>query len=113
MPESSAPARDRTSRVLTAGGTLRVHDDDGADDLDLLITSTDSPARVLRNEGGERNQRLRVRLAGTTANRDATGAAVRVVSAAGTADAGQAITIQEGKGVVARDPLRAVPAGTR
>jgi hypothetical protein len=59
-------------------------DYDGDGDLDLLVTTNNGPARLLRNEGGERNQRLRLRLAGRTSNRDAIGAFARVAHASGT-----------------------------
>jgi hypothetical protein len=43
----------------------------------------DGPARLLRNDGGNRNHWLSLRLVGTKSNRDAIGAVVRVRSAAG------------------------------
>src|SRR5205085_12616589 len=52
-------------------------DYDNAGDPDLLIAANNGPARLLRNDGGT-NHRLRVTLAGTTSNRDAIGASVRV-----------------------------------
>jgi hypothetical protein len=58
-------------------------DYDGDGDLDLLITVNNGPARLLRNDGGNRNHRLRVQLRGTRANRDAIGAAARVTHAGG------------------------------
>jgi enediyne biosynthesis protein E4 len=58
---------------------------DGDGDLDLVITDNRGPARVLRNEGGEKNQHLRVKLVGgAKSNRDAIGAFARVTSANGT-----------------------------
>jgi hypothetical protein len=58
---------------------------DGDGDLDLVITTNHGPARVLRNDGGEKNQHLRVTLVGgAKSNRDAIGAFARVTSANGT-----------------------------
>ena len=47
-------------------------DNDG--DLDLVVTETNSPARLLRNENGNQNGWLRVKLVGTRSNRDGIGA---------------------------------------
>ena len=58
-------------------------DFDGDGDLDLALTALNGPARLLRNDGGNRNNWLRVRLAGTGSNRRGLGAAVRVTSASG------------------------------
>jgi hypothetical protein len=58
-------------------------DFDGDGDLDLIESTNGGPARLLQNDGGERNHRLRVRLVGTKSNRDAIGAAVRVTVASG------------------------------
>jgi len=51
-------------------------DYDGDGDLDLLITSNNGPARLLRNDGGNQNQWLRVRTHGAASNRDGIGAKV-------------------------------------
>ena len=56
---------------------------DGDGDLDLVVTALNGAARLLRNDGGNRNNWLRVRLAGTRSNRRGIGAVVRVSSAAG------------------------------
>jgi hypothetical protein len=56
------------------------YDNDG--DLDLIVTSNNGPARLLRNDGGT-NQMLRVQLHGTSSNRDAIGARVRVAGDSG------------------------------
>jgi hypothetical protein len=53
-------------------------DYDGDGDLDLLITSNNGPARLLRNDGGNQNQWLRVRTHGAASNRDGIGAKVTV-----------------------------------
>ena len=59
-------------------------DYDGDGDPDLLITTNNGPARLLRNDGGERSHRLRLKFVGSKSNRDAIGTFARVTSAAGT-----------------------------
>jgi hypothetical protein len=55
-------------------------DIDGDGDLDLAITANNGPAVLLRNEGGNANNWLRVKLAGTQSNRDGIGAKVTVTT---------------------------------
>jgi hypothetical protein len=62
--------------VVGRGAAYADYDADG--DLDLLITTNNGPARLLRNDGGNQNQWLRVRTNGTTSNRDGIGARVTV-----------------------------------
>jgi hypothetical protein len=56
-------------------------DNDG--DVDVVVSNVGQQAVVLRNEGGNRNQWLGLRLAGRKSNRDGIGARVKVVSASG------------------------------
>jgi hypothetical protein len=68
--------------VVARGAAYGDYDGDG--DPDLLITTNNGPARLLRNDGGERRSRLRARFVGTRSNRDAIGAFARVTTSSGT-----------------------------
>jgi hypothetical protein len=67
--------------IVARGAAYADYDHDG--DLDVLITTNHGPAYLFRNDGGNRNQWLCVRLVGTKSNRDGIGAVVRVESASG------------------------------
>ena len=58
--------------VVGRGSAYGDFDNDG--DLDLVITESNGPARLLRNENGNQNDMLRVKLVGTRSNRDGIGA---------------------------------------
>jgi enediyne biosynthesis protein E4 len=75
---SGAPLQEA---VVARGAAYGDYDGDG--DPDLLITTNNGPARLLRNDGGERNHRLRLKFTGTRSNRDAIGTLARVTTAAG------------------------------
>ncbi len=62
-------------------------DNDG--DIDILVTNNGHPPQLLRNDGGNRNHWIAVRLIGVRSNRDGVGAKVRV-SAAGVTQTDQA-----------------------
>ena len=63
--------------MVARGAAYGDYDNDG--DLDVLITINNGPARLLRNDGGNRNNMLRVQTIGTTSNRDGIGARLDVV----------------------------------
>jgi hypothetical protein len=135
---------------VARGAAYGDYDNDG--DLDVLVTANNGPARLLRNEGGNRNRVLRVRTVGGKSNRDGIGARVTVTAEGGAKTwgtvktgssycsqselpltfglgsapraarvevvwpsgatdvltnvaAGQAVTIEEGKGLVAAVPV--------
>jgi hypothetical protein len=67
--------------IVARGAAYADFDRDG--DLDLLISTNHGPAYLYRNDGGNRNHWLCVRLAGTKSNRDGIGAVVRIESASG------------------------------
>lgn len=67
--------------IVGRGAAYADYDGDG--DLDLAITESNGPARLLRNDGGNRNRWLRVKVRGTKSNRDGIGARVTVTLAGG------------------------------
>jgi hypothetical protein len=73
---------DAFNKPIVARGAAHADiDHDG--DLDVVITTNGGPAYVFRNDGGNRNHWLAVRLVGTRTNRDGIGSVVRVISAGG------------------------------
>jgi hypothetical protein len=67
--------------MVARGAAHADYDRDG--DLDILITDNNGPARLLRNDGGNRNKWITVKAVGTKSNRSGIGAIVRVQSASG------------------------------
>jgi hypothetical protein len=73
-----APALGGAFATPRVGRGLAVGDFDRDGDVDLLLTTNNGPALLLRNDHVAGNRSLRLRLAGTVSNRDAIGALVRV-----------------------------------
>ena len=67
--------------VVARGAAYADYDRDG--DLDVLITTNNGPPYLFRNDGGNSNSYLRLRLVGEPSNRSAIGAAVTVRSQSG------------------------------
>jgi hypothetical protein len=72
---STAGAAFNTPRVARSAAYADI-DNDG--DLDLLVTTNGGPALLFRNDGGNRNHALRVKLRGTSSNRDGIGTVVNI-----------------------------------
>jgi hypothetical protein len=71
-----------TRPVVARGAAYGDFDRDG--DLDILFSTNNGPAYLYRNDGGNRNHWLQLKLMGTKSNRSAIGAVARVASAGGT-----------------------------
>jgi hypothetical protein len=70
----SGPALQR--QMVARGAAYADYDNDG--DLDIVVTVNQGAARLLRNDGGNRNNVLRVQTVGAASNRDGIGARVDV-----------------------------------
>jgi hypothetical protein len=71
-----------TRAMVARGAAYGDFDRDG--DLDVLFSTNSGPAYLYRNDGGNRNHWLQLKLVGTKSNRNALGAVARVTSAGGT-----------------------------
>jgi hypothetical protein len=81
--DSLAPRLGPAFQQATVGRGAAYGDYDGDGDLDLALTTNNGPARLLRNEGGNRNRWLRVEVRGVKSNRSGVGATVTATLADG------------------------------
>jgi hypothetical protein len=88
-------------KAVGRGSAAGDFDNDG--DLDLLVLNLNGPARLYRNDGGNRSNWIMVRTIGTASNRDGIGARVRVT----TGDATQVRDIRSSSGYLSQSDPRA------
>ena len=110
-----------TRAIVARGAAYGDFDRDG--DLDVLIATNNGPAYLYRNDGGNRNHWLQLKLVGTKSNRSAIGAVARVTSAGGaqwqTVHSGSSycsarcLTICRASGWSIKHPASARPAEAR
>jgi enediyne biosynthesis protein E4 len=67
--------------VVGRGAAYLDFDNDG--DLDLVLTTSNGPAKLLRNDNGNQNDMLRIKTIGTRSNRDGIGAKITVTTSEG------------------------------
>ncbi len=67
--------------IVGRGAAYLDFDNDG--DLDLLLTTSNGPAKLLRNDNGNQNDMLRIKTIGTRSNRDGIGAKITVTTSEG------------------------------
>ena len=72
ISETAGPYFQRAQ--VSRGSIFGDYDNDG--DVDILVTQSNGPATLLRNENGNKQNWLRIKLVGTVSNRDGIGARV-------------------------------------
>jgi len=63
---------------VSHGAVMGDYDSDG--DIDIFVSDSDGPSTLLRNDGGNSNNYLKVKTVGRVSNRDGIGARVRSVA---------------------------------
>jgi hypothetical protein len=85
--------------IVGRGAAYADFDHDG--DLDILISTNNGPAYLFRNDGGNRNHWLTIRLSGTKSNRDGIGSVIRVKGSSFT----QSNTVHSGSSYCSQSDL--------
>jgi hypothetical protein len=88
------------ARYSSRGCAFGDYDNDG--DIDVLVLNMNDVPSLLRNDGGNRNNWIKIKLIGTKCNRTAIGARVRVV----TGNHAQIDEVHSGTSVMSQSDLR-------
>jgi len=89
-----------SERFSSRGAAFGDYDNDG--DIDALVLNMNDPPSLLRNDGGNQQNWIKIKLIGTKCNRTAIGARVRVV----TAKHAQMDEVHSGTSVMSQSDLR-------
>ncbi len=89
-----------SQRFSSRGCAFGDYDNDG--DIDVLVLNMNEPPSLLRNDGGNKNNWVKIKLIGTQCNRTAIGARVRVV----TGKHAQINEVHSGDSVMSQSDLR-------
>ena len=88
--------------VVGRGAAYADIDNDG--DLDILVTTSNGAAHLFRNDGGNRNNWIKIELIGKKSNRNGIGAKFRIKSAIGT----QTKTVKSGSSYCSQSELTTI-----
>jgi hypothetical protein len=89
-----------SERFSSRGAAFGDYDNDG--DVDVLVLNLNDPPSLLRNDGGNRQNWIKIKLIGTKCNRTAIGARVRVTTEKHT----QMDEVHSGASVMSQSDLR-------
>jgi enediyne biosynthesis protein E4 len=89
-----------SEKFSSRGAAFGDYDNDG--DIDVLILNMNDPPSLLRNDGGNKQKWIKIKLVGTKCNRTAIGARVRVV----TGTHSQIDEVHSGSSVMSQGDLR-------
>jgi hypothetical protein len=89
-----------SQRFSSRGSAYGDYDNDG--DIDVLVLNMNDPPSLLRNDGGNKNNWIKLKLVGTKCNRTAIGTRVRVV----TGNHAQIDEVHSGGSVMSQSDLR-------
>ena len=92
-------AAEFAQKASSRGAAFADYDNDG--DIDILVTNSNRRPQLLRNDGGNRNNWIKVRVVGTASNRAGIGARVKIV----TGDTFQLAEVKSGSGYLCQNDL--------
>lgn len=93
---------DLAQPIVGRGAAYGDIDNDG--DADLLITTSNGPPYLFRNNGGNDNRWIKIKLVGRKSNRNGLGARIEITSSIGT----QFRTLRSGSGYCSQNELNAI-----